>query len=58
MTKQEWRDFHYPKPVNKKNTNYKLVDLNTKMTVIQGAYALCKWKKNQYPYPTSIVPVG
>jgi hypothetical protein len=55
ITRTKWKEFHYPKPPKGKIINeYKLVDVVTKATIIEGNYALCKFKQKQLTIKTKI----
>ena len=55
-TPEQWKQFHYPKPLKVKPKNpiaYKLIDSVNKTTIVQGNYALCMFKKKQINNPNT-----
>ena len=56
-TQEEWKQFHYPKPLKVKPKNpitYKLVDAINNSIIVQGNYALCVYKQKQITTKTKI----
>jgi hypothetical protein len=60
LSREEWRDFHYPKhkkiPKKKTVDTYKLIDCFNEHAIVQGNYALCKFKQKQITSKTKIIP--
>jgi hypothetical protein len=56
ITKEQWREFHYPKqPKRKTNRIYRLIDCFNSHIIVQGNYALCKFKQKQITAKTKII---
>jgi hypothetical protein len=65
LSRQQWRDFHYPKSTKTKSASpkesgspkqYRLVN-SLGQEVIRGKYAICKWKQKQCEIQTKIEPI-
>ena len=56
-TQEEWKQFHYPKPLKVKLKNpitYKLIDVFNNSIIVQGNYALCVYKQKHITTKTKI----